>query len=114
MEQAMELVYRIQTNHGCRLPESEAGEKLGAWVTDAAERAELLSSLVAKGSPSGPDGHRQRPKGTRCSLFPQRPIVSGEGPHLALWWYGFTFECLFWGVNGKLANLFQAPCVLLV
>ena len=52
MEQAMELVYRIQTNHGGRLPESEAGEKLGAWVTDAAERAELLSSLVAKGSPA--------------------------------------------------------------
>ena len=51
---------------------------------------------------------------SRCSLLPRRPFVSGAGPHLALWWYGFAFECLFWGVDGKLANLFETPCVLLV
>jgi dihydrofolate reductase len=47
----------------------------------------------------------------RC--FPGDPL-SGAEPHLALWGYGYVFECLFWGVDGKLANLFQAPCVLLV
>ena len=52
MEEAMELIYRIQTDHGGRLPESEAREQLGAWVADAARRAERLSWLVAKGSPA--------------------------------------------------------------
>lgn len=52
MEEAMELIYRIQTDHGGKLAESEARENLGAWVADAAERAERLSWLVAKGSPA--------------------------------------------------------------
>src|SRR5215213_3196292 len=52
MEEAMELIYRIQADHGGKLPESEAREKLGEWVADAAERAERLSWLVAKGSPA--------------------------------------------------------------
>jgi hypothetical protein len=52
MEEAMELIYRILTDHGGKLPESEAHEKLGTWVADAAERAERLSWLVAKGSPA--------------------------------------------------------------
>jgi hypothetical protein len=52
MKEAMELVYRIQTDHGGKLPESEARGKLGAWVADAVERAERFSWLVAKGSPS--------------------------------------------------------------
>jgi hypothetical protein len=52
IEEAMELIFRIQTDHGGRLPESEAREKLGAWVAGAAERAERLSWLVAKGSPA--------------------------------------------------------------
>jgi dihydrofolate reductase len=47
------------------------------------------------------------------SCFPGDPL-SGAEPRLALWGYGYVFECLFWGVDGKLANLFQAPCVLLV
>jgi hypothetical protein len=52
MEEAMELIYRIQTDYGGKLPESEAREMLGAWVVDAAERAERLYWLVAKGSPA--------------------------------------------------------------
>src|SRR5215212_874307 len=52
MAEAVELIYRIQTDHGGRLPESEALEQFGAWVTDAARRAERLSWLVAKGSPA--------------------------------------------------------------
>src|SRR5215208_4053738 len=52
MEEAMELIYRIQTAYGGRLAESEACEKLGPWVTDAAKRAERLSWLAVKGSPA--------------------------------------------------------------
>ncbi len=52
MEEAMELIYRIQADHGGKLSESDAREKLGDWVADAAERAERLSWLVAKGSPA--------------------------------------------------------------
>src|SRR5215212_5227954 len=51
---------------------------------------------------------------SRCWLLPRRPKVSGAGPHLALGGYGFALECLFWGVDGESANLFQALCVLLV
>ena len=43
---------------------------------------------------------------SRWAPLSWRPIVSGAGPRLALWWYGFAFECLFWGVDGQLANLF--------
>lgn len=52
MEEAMELVYRIQTDHRGRLAASEAREVIGDWVVDAAERAERLHWLVAKGSPA--------------------------------------------------------------
>ncbi len=52
MEEAMELIHRIQTAHGGRLAESEAREELGPWVTDAAKRAERLSWLAIKGSPA--------------------------------------------------------------
>ncbi|MGB3632903.1 MAG: hypothetical protein WA982_02555, partial [Rubrobacteraceae bacterium] len=52
MEEAMELIYLIQTDHGGRLPEDEAREKLGDWVGDVARRAESLYWLVAKGSPT--------------------------------------------------------------
>ncbi len=52
MEEAMELIYRLRVAHGGRLAESEACEKLGTWVTDAAERAERLSWLAIKGSPA--------------------------------------------------------------
>jgi hypothetical protein len=52
MEEAMELIYRIQTDYGGRVPEDEAGEQLGGWVADAARRAQRLSWLVAKGSPA--------------------------------------------------------------
>ena len=51
MEEAMELIYRIQTAHRGRIAESEAREEFGPWVTHAAERAGKLSWLVAKGSP---------------------------------------------------------------
>src|SRR5215217_3328521 len=52
MEEAMELIYRIQTDHGGRLTESEARERLGGWAANTARRAERLSWLVAKGSPA--------------------------------------------------------------
>jgi hypothetical protein len=50
MEEAMELVYRIQADHSGSLPESEARE-VGPWVDAAAERAQRLSWLVSKGDP---------------------------------------------------------------
>lgn len=50
MEEVMELLFRIQADHGGSLPESEAQE-LGPWVTEAAERAERLWWLVSKGDP---------------------------------------------------------------
>ncbi|MCA1718621.1 MAG: hypothetical protein LC781_17965 [Actinobacteria bacterium] len=50
MEEAMELVYRIQVDHGGSLLESEAHE-IGPWVAAAVERAERLSWLVSKGTP---------------------------------------------------------------
>ena len=52
MEEAMELIHRIQTAPGGRLAESEAREELGSWVTDVANRAERLSWLAIKGSPA--------------------------------------------------------------
>jgi hypothetical protein len=52
VEEAIELIHRVQTTHGGRLAESEAREELGAWVTDAAKRAERLSWLAIKGSPA--------------------------------------------------------------
>src|SRR5215218_3457895 len=87
-----------------------------------ATRGNRCRRIVApEGAGSSPVGHPNscrhiavRAIGISLSLFPRRPIVSGAGPHLALWWYGFAFECLLWGVDGKLANLFQAPCVLLL
>jgi hypothetical protein len=51
MEEAMELLYRIQTDYEGRVPENEAHEQLGAWVTDVVWRAKRLSWLVANGSP---------------------------------------------------------------
>ena len=50
MEEVMELLFRIQADHGGSLPESEAQE-LGPWVTEAAERVERLWWLVSKGDP---------------------------------------------------------------
>src|SRR5919112_5256344 len=51
MQEAMELIYQIRVHHNGKLLASEAREQLGDWVTGAAERAEALSWLVAKGSP---------------------------------------------------------------
>ncbi len=50
MEEVMELLFRIQADHGGGLPMSEAQE-LGPWVVDAVARAERLSWLVSKGDP---------------------------------------------------------------
>ncbi len=51
MEEIMELLYRLVADHGGRLPESEALDQLGPWVTDVAKRAENLWWLVVTGSP---------------------------------------------------------------
>ncbi len=50
MEEAVELVYRIQVDHGGSLSESEADE-FGPWAADAVRRAQQLSWLVVKESP---------------------------------------------------------------
>ena len=50
MEEAMELVYRIQADYSGSLPRSEARE-IGPDVDDVALRAERLSWLVSKGDP---------------------------------------------------------------
>ncbi len=52
MEAAMDLIYRIQTDHRGRLAESKAYEEFGPWVADVAKRAERLSWLAIKGSPT--------------------------------------------------------------
>jgi len=52
MEEAMELIHRLQTSHNGRLAESEAREAFGPWVSGAARRAERLSWLAIKGSPA--------------------------------------------------------------
>ena len=49
-EEVIELVYRIQADHGGSLPENEAHE-FGPWATSAAKWAEGINWLVAKGSP---------------------------------------------------------------
>ncbi len=52
MQEAMELIYRLQADYGGQLLESQAIDEFGTWVTDAVKRAERLSWLVAKGSPA--------------------------------------------------------------
>ena len=52
MEEAMELLYHIQTAHGGRITESTATEELGSWVSNAARRAQALSWLAVKESPA--------------------------------------------------------------
>jgi len=52
MQTAMELIYRLQVDHGGRLEENTATAELGDWVANAAETAKRLSWLAAKGSPT--------------------------------------------------------------
>jgi hypothetical protein len=47
LEEAMELIHRIQTAHGGRLPEGAACEKLGPWYLTLID--ERLSWLAIKG-----------------------------------------------------------------
>ena len=49
-EEIVELVYRIQADHGGSLPEREA-RKFGSWVTDAIKRARKIRWITSKGSP---------------------------------------------------------------
>ena len=49
-EEIIELVYRIQADHGGSLPEREA-RKLDSWSANAIKRARRIRWLVAKGSP---------------------------------------------------------------
>ena len=73
----MELIYRIQTDHGGRLLASEAHKDLGPLAAAAARRAERLSWLVTKGSPAVLTAHSD---GLLLSL--------SSSPMLPLW----TFE----------------------
>lgn len=49
-EEIIELVYRIQADHGGSLPEREA-RKLDSWAASSIKRARKIRWLVAKGSP---------------------------------------------------------------
>lgn len=49
-EEVIELVYRVQADHGGSLPEREA-KKLGAWGNEAVKRAKRIKWLSTKGSP---------------------------------------------------------------
>lgn len=50
-EEIIDLIYRIQVDHGGSLPEREA-RKFGPWAVDAIKRARKIRWLIAKGSPS--------------------------------------------------------------
>lgn len=49
-EEVVELIYRIQADHGGSLPEREA-RKFGSWAVDAIKRTRKIRWLTAKGSP---------------------------------------------------------------
>ena len=49
-EEIIELVYRVQADHGGSLPEREA-KRLGPWAPEAIKRARRIRWLVSKGSP---------------------------------------------------------------
>jgi hypothetical protein len=49
-EEIIDLVYRVQADHGGNLAEREA-RKFGPWAPDAIKRAKKIRWLVAKGSP---------------------------------------------------------------
>lgn len=49
-EEIVELVYRVQADHGGNLSEREA-RKFGPWADEAIKRARKIRWLVAKGSP---------------------------------------------------------------
>ena len=51
MEEIMELLYRLVVDHKGRLAESEALERMGPWVSEAARRAENLWWLAVTGTP---------------------------------------------------------------
>lgn len=51
MEEIMELLFRIQADHGGTLSKSEA-QQMGPWVAEAAKRAERMWWLVSKGEPT--------------------------------------------------------------
>ena len=49
-EEVIELIYRVQADHGGDLPEREA-KKIGPWVSEEIKRARRIRWLVSKGSP---------------------------------------------------------------
>lgn len=49
-EEVIELVYRVQADHGGNVAEREA-RKLGTWAPDAIKRGKKIRWLVAKGAP---------------------------------------------------------------
>lgn len=49
-EEIVELVYRIQADHGGSLPEREA-QKFGPWAADTIKRAKKIRWLTSKGAP---------------------------------------------------------------
>lgn len=50
-EEIVDIVYRIQADHGGSLPEREA-RKFGSWATDAIKRARKIRWITSKGSPT--------------------------------------------------------------
>ncbi len=81
-EEIIELVYRIQADHGGSLPEREA-RKLDSWSANAIKRARKVRWLVAKGSPPILSITNKGSKALDAALT-SRGVVAGPHPH----WFG--------------------------
>lgn len=80
-EEVIELVYRVQADHGGNLAEREA-RKFGPWAPDAIKRAKKIRWLVAKGSPSMLSVTKKGSKALDTALASRN--VAGPEPH----WFG--------------------------
>jgi hypothetical protein len=80
-EEVIELVYRVQADHGGNLSEREA-RKLGPWAPDAIKRAKNIHWLVAKGSPPMLSVTKKGSKALDAALASRN--VAGPQPH----WFG--------------------------
>jgi hypothetical protein len=81
-EEIIELVYRIQADHGGSLPEREA-RKLDSWAASSIKRARKIRWLVAKGSPPVLSITNKGSKALDAALA-SRGVVAGPHPH----WFG--------------------------
>lgn len=80
-EEIIELVYRIQADHGGGLPEREA-RKFGPWTANAIKRAKKIHWLVAKGAPPSLSVTNKGSKALDAALASRD--VDAPAPH----WFG--------------------------